>query len=305
MKILVTGSSGVLGTRLCERLLEAGHEIVGVDCKPNRLPALNKLTVVGNLRDKETTQKLPKDFDFVIHLAANVGVGKSVKDPSLAVEDFETTSSMLEFIRMNGPKKMKLIFASSREVYGASDKVPHQEADADVSKCTSPYAASKLGGEALIWAYHRCYGLQFVILRFSNIYGMYDRDLNRVIPQLIKQCRDGKDLAVFGKVIDFLYIDDAIDAMLLCLEKFDGIKNDVFNIAQEKGGRLLDVAQTIKDLLKKDVKLITQKETEGEIMKSVADISKARRKMGFSPKTTIEEGLKKTIQRYVDGEGEQ
>jgi UDP-glucose 4-epimerase len=297
MKILVTGSSGVIGTRLCEKLLEAGHSLVCLDLRPNRLPAVNKFTMLGNLRDRKTLQALPKDFDFVVHLAANVGVGKSLQGPSLAVEDFETTSSLLEFIRSCGPHAPKLIFASSREVYGISSKPLLKEEDADVSKCASPYAASKLGGEALIWAYHRCYGLQFVILRFSNIYGMYDDELNRVIPALIRQGEEGKDLAVFPKEIDFLYIDDAVDAMLLSMEKFSSIRNDVFNIAQAKGGRLLDVAEKIRALLKKDVKVIARDEKEGEIMRSVADISKAKRKMGYSPKTTIEEGLEKTIRR--------
>jgi len=302
-KILVTGSSGVIGTRLCEKLLEAGYSVVGADWKPNKWNgAINSLTVMGDLRDRGAVMRLPADCDTIIHLAANASVYKLIEDPSLALDNLKTTFNMLEFARAN---KKKIIFASSREVYGDSDEAAHREQDTCMDKCESPYAASKLGAEALIQAYHRCYGLDFAILRFSNVYGMYDWESGRVVPKFIRQCRQGDDLTVFGKekALDLVHIDDAVKGIILCVEKFNGAKNNAYNIAQGRSTRLLALANKIKGLLKKNVKIIIKKNRAGEVMNCAVDISKARRKLNYSPKIGIDEGLKKAIQWYRANRG--
>jgi len=223
-RILVTGSSGTIGTRLCEKLLEENYAIIGVDLKPNRWnDRINKLTIIGDLRDKETFKNLPKDVDLVVHLAANARVYNLVVDPSLARDNFEILFNTLEFCRRNDIKRF--IFASSREVYGNSNQIVHSENEAYVRNCESPYAASKIGGEALVHAYQQCYGINFIIIRFSNVYGMYD-DSDRVIPLFIKLAKENRDLVVYGKekLLDFTYIDDAISGVLKCIENFDQVK---------------------------------------------------------------------------------
>lgn len=298
-KILVTGSSGTIGTRLCEKLLENGYEVVGVDYRPNEWnEKIQAITIDVDLRNKEDVlNKLPKDVDLIIHLAANARVYNLVVDPSLARDNFETLFNILEFARINSVKKF--MFSSSREVYGNTDKTIHIEDDAYVKNCESPYTASKIGGEALVHSYQQCYGINFVMFRFSNVYGMYDNS-DRLIPLFIKLCKEGKDLIVFGKkkLLDFTYIDDTITGMLLAIQKFEEIKNDVFNLASGQGASILEVAQLIKELLKTNNKIEIKENRTGEVVKYIADISKAKDKIGYDPKTTIVEGIKKSIEWY-------
>ncbi len=298
-KILVTGSSGTIGTRLCEKLIAKGFNIVGVDKEPNKWnKEIDKLTINLDLRNKEgVMSNLPTDFDLVIHLAANARVYNLVVDPSLARDNFEILFNMLEFTRVNNIKRV--IFSSSREVYGNSDKLIHNEEEAYVKNCESPYTASKVGGEALIHSYNQCFGINFIIFRFSNVYGMYDGS-DRVIPLFIELAKEGKDLIIFGKEkqLDFTYIDDCINGIITSIEKFEEIKNDVFNLSCGKGTTLLELAQLIKEFLKSESKIVLKENRTGEVVKFIADISKAKIKFGYDPSITIVEGVKKSIEWY-------
>jgi len=299
-KILVTGSSGTVGTRLCERLLEKGFDVIGVDFKDNPWSEkINEITIKVDLRNKEEVFELPKDFDVVIHLAANARVPHAVKNPELSRDNFVSLFNILEFCRLNGIKKF--MFASSKDVYGNA-KTEYKEDDLDITACESPYAASKIGGEALVYSYSKCYDLDYVVFRLTNVYGMYD-ELDRVIPIFIRLTKEGKDITVNGanKLLDFIYIDDAIDGILLCLKKFDEVKNDVFNIAYGEGTSLLEMAEIIKKKLNGENKILIGESKEGDVVKSVSDISKAKGKLGFSPKVGIEEGLEKSISFFQLG----
>ena len=298
MKIIVTGSSGTIGTRLCEKLLEKGHIVAGVDLKPNKWnEEINKLTTTGDLREKKELEKLPRDFDMVIHLAANARVYNLVVDPSLARDNFEMLFNILEFTRTNNIKKF--MFASSREVYGNSGHVIHSEGEAYVKNCESPYTASKIGGEALVHSYQQCYGIDFNIIRFSNVYGMYDES-DRLMPLFIQLAKDGKELHIFGakKLLDFTYVDDAVAGIILCIEKFDETKNEVFNIASGTGTTILEVAEEVVKRLDSKSKLIIDDNRTGEVVKYIADIWKAREKLDYEPQIDIHEGIKKTIEWY-------
>lgn len=297
-RVLVTGSSGTIGTRLCEKLLEAGYEVVGIDVNPNQWDEeINKRTVLGDIRNRDFFEKLPKDFDVVIHLAANARVFNLVVNPTLARDNFEMLFNALEFTRRNGIKRF--IFASSREVYGNSDHVIHSEDEAYVKNCESPYTASKVGGEALIHSYQQCYDIGFVIVRFSNVYGMYDGS-DRLIPLFIKRTLENKDLHVYGKgkVLDFTYIDDSVAGVLLSIEKFDSVKNNVFNIASGTGTTIIEVAQEIIKQLNGKNKLVIGDNRTGEVVKYIADIWKAKEKLGYEPRVSIKEGVEKSIEWY-------
>lgn len=299
MKILVTGSSGTIGTRLCETLLKKNYTVIGADWKPNKWnPKIDKLTLRVDLRDKEKVmQQLPVDIDLVIHLAANARVYNLVLDPSLARDNFESLFNVLEYCRL---RKVKgFMFSSSREVYGNSDKIVHVEDEAYVKNCESPYTASKIGGEALVHSYHQCYHLDFVIFRFSNVYGMYDES-DRVVPLFIRLCKKDQDICIFGKekLLDFTYIDDTVAGIMLTLQQFSSIKNDTFNIAYGQGTSILEVAQLTKELLNSKSKLIIQGNRTGEVVRFIADIAKAREKLGYEPHITIVEGIKKSIEWY-------
>lgn len=301
MKILVTGSSGTIGTRLCERLLADGHEVVGVDWEPCKWnPAVEKLRIDADLRDAKQLKKLPTDADMIIHLAANARVYELVEHPERAMDNFLDTFNILEFARANGIKKM--MFASSRETYGnihLPDGQKYSEDKAHFMTCESPYTASKIGGEALCEAYKRCYGIDTIIWRFSNVYGMYD-DSVRVVPLFFRQAKAGEAMKVFGKdkFLDFTYIDDCVDGIILGIEKWESAKNDTYNLAYGEGSSILSLAELMKKLLKSDSEIEMGVARTGEVTHYIADISKAKKKLGYSPKVPFEEGVKKSVEWY-------
>jgi len=299
-KILVTGSSGTIGTRLAETLLGEGFDIIGVDREPNTWnDAVNKKTIILDLRDKERVLKeLPKDVDVVIHLAANARVFNLVVDPSLARDNFEMVFNVLEFARQNEIKNF--MFSSSREVYGNSEKIVHAEDDVHIDYCESPYTASKIGGEALVQAYRQCYGMETVILRFSNVYGMYDKS-DRVIPLFIKLCKENKDLVVYGKekLLDYTYIDDCVGGIITALYEFPSINGQVYNLAYGSGTSIVDVARLIQKRMDSGNAVRLENNRTGEVVRYIADISKAKKSFGFEPKVPIEEGVNKTVDWYL------
>lgn len=298
MKILVTGSSGTIGTALCEELLEEGYEVIGADVKPNKWnEEVNKITILADLKKIEETTKLPS-ADIIIHLAANPRVYKLVLDPIKAKENIDMTFNILEYSRKKDVRK--IILGSSREVYGNRGMV-HSEKDVKLESCESPYTASKISSESLLSAYKECYDLNYIIFRFSNVYGKYDES-DRVIPLFIEQTLKGEDLVIYGeeKYLDFTYIDDTLQGVKKAIKSFDKYKNNTYNIAYGEGVSILDSARYIVNEIGGNNDIIIKKSRKGEIMKYVADISKAKKEMGFTPQIDIEKGLKKTIAWYKE-----
>ncbi len=298
-KILVTGSSGTIGTRLCERLLEMGYDVCGVDIKPNKWSAkINALTIIADLTDRAQLAKLPKGFDLAIHLAANARVYNIVLNPYQSRDNFEMSFNVLEHCRSAGIKR--LIFASSREVYGNIEKATLAEGDAVIESSESPYSASKAATECFVRAYQKCYGIDFIITRFSNVYGMYDES-DRIVPLAIRLCRENRPIEVFGKdkELDFTYIDDTVLGIVKCVEKFDSARNETFNIATGKAEFILATVEGIRKRLNSKSKISIGKNRVGEVVKFVADISKAKKMLGYSPKYSFEEGISKTVGWYL------
>ncbi|KKP32396.1 MAG: hypothetical protein A2312_04705 [Candidatus Staskawiczbacteria bacterium RIFOXYB2_FULL_32_9] len=298
MKILITGSSGTIGTRLFEKLLENNYEVVGFDKKENKWHEnLNKLTVVGDLLKKEDIEKIPSDIDLIIHLAANARVYDLVIEPDLAKDNIITTYNILEFAKKN--KIDKIIFSSSRETYGNRKKIKAKENDVDIQFCESPYSASKIADEVLVYSYQKCYKINYIVLRFSNVYGMYDES-NRFIPLMIRKMKNKEKVEIFGKnkLLDFTYIDDCVDGIIKSIEKFDKVKNNTFNIASGKGQKLIDVAKIIKKELKSKSKILLRANRTGEVVKYVANISKAKKMLEYKPIFEIKKGLSLSIKWY-------
>lgn len=297
-RVLVTGSSGTIGTSLCEQLLAQGYQVTGIDWKPNKWNReVNTCTKILDLRDSDVLGQIDGRFDLIIHLAANARVYELVKDPSMARDNFETLFNVIEFARKN--QIQRFIFASSREVYGNSDKLIHTEEEAFVKNCESPYTASKIGGEALVRSYQQCYGLNSIILRFSNVYGMYD-DTDRLVPLFIRRALAGEPLYVFGKekLLDFTHLTDAVDGVLRSIEHFEKIKNNTFNLGTGKAATILEVAQLVKRFLDSQSEIVLKESRTGEVVRYIADISKARKMLGYEPKVTIAEGLQRSIEWY-------
>ena len=299
MHILVTGSSGTIGTRLCERLMKDGHKVSGVDWVPNKWqPAVQAITQIVDLRDKEQTLKIASDADIIVHLAANARVYELVEHPDRALDNFITLFNTLEFARAKGIKKF--MFASSRESYGNIKVEKYTEDMVRVENCESPYTASKVGGEALVEAYARCYGIHHITFRFSNVYGMYD-DSERVVPLFFRRAKANESLAIFGKekCLDFTYIDDTVDGIIKAIENFEASKNNTYNLAFGEGTTIVHLANRMKELLGSTSELTIGEARTGEVTRYIADISKATKAFGYNPKTSFEEGIQKSVEWYT------
>ncbi len=300
MKILVTGSSGTIGTRLCETLLQRSYDVVGVDWVKNKWrPEVDAITTLADLRDWDATQKMPsEDVDIIVHLAANARVYDLVEDPSRARDNMLSTFNVLEFARQKGIRKV--IFASSRETYGNITARKYKEELATIQQCESPYTASKIAGEALVESYTRCYKIDHIIFRFSNVYGMYDES-NRIVPVFIGRMRRNEPVAVFGeaKCLDFTYIDDCVEGIIQSIEKFDAVKNDTYNLAYGQGTYLTDLAKTLKRLLRSTSEVSVGPSRTGEVIRYIADITKAQQALGYEPKVSFKDGIQKSVEWYT------
>ncbi len=300
--VLVTGSSGMIGTALCEKLLEKGFGVIGIDLAPNRWSqSVNKKTILVDLRNANELKRLSKNPafqkpDFFVHLAANPYVFNSVQNPLLAVDNVLMTLNCLEFCRENAISRF--LFASSREIYGTVKKKSLRESDFRLENVESPYAASKVSGESFVRAYHKCFGIDFEMMRFSNVYGRYDVS-DRLLPLLYRKNRSNADFVVFGKkALSFTYLDDAIEGILLGIRLFEKAKNKSYNIAFPRATRVVDVVKLLQKKMASKNKVVVGKTRIGEVENFCPDISLARALLGFNPKIGIEEGLEKALEWY-------
>jgi UDP-glucose 4-epimerase len=299
--IVVTGSSGTVGTALLDSLLDGGADVTGVDTVANRWSdRVDKRTTMADLTDPESFDDLPDSPDLVVHFAANARVHKLVQNPALAKENFDTTFNVMEYAREAGAD---VLFASSREIYGNTGKIIYDETDTYVDECESPYTASKIGGEALVKSYGNCYDIDVSIARFSNVYGKYDAS-DRVIPLFIAQASTGEDLTVYGddKVLDFTYIDDCVSGVVGMIEQFNKASGTTFNIASGQGTSLSTLAEIIVDELDSDVSIAVEENRTGEVSRYVADTTKAEKLLAYQPQYGIRTGLQETIRWYLERE---
>lgn len=302
MRILVTGSSGTIGTRLCEKLLEAGNDVQGIDWVPNKWqPSVQAITTLIDLRNAAslTSHISHLNADLIVHLAANARVYELVEDPGRARDNLLTLFNTLELARMLHTPRF--IFASSRESYGNTDAPSYTEDMVRVEHCESPYTASKIGGEAMVHAYTRCYELEHIIFRFSNVYGMYD-DSERIVPQFIRHAKNNEPLMIFGeeKCLDFTFIDDCVSGILSSINRWETAKNGTFNIAYGEGTTLVHLARRVKELLHSSSPIVLAQSRTGEITRYVADISQARSVLGYDPQTPFDRGIEQAVEWYAE-----
>lgn len=304
MRVLITGSSGEIGTNLGLTLMQRGHQVVGIDRRVNTWT--DKLPTVQFDLLNARKGKLPVDgkFDICVHLAAYAKVFELVVHPDRALENVEMCFNVLDYCRQAGTP---IIFGSSREVYGDIHRHITVEAEADFIVAESPYSASKIAGEAFVYSYFQCYDLPHLVFRFSNVYGRYDCDaerMERVIPLFIKRIADGQPITVFGreKTLDFTYVDDCVDGIIRGIEAVVSgrITNETINLAYGQGSTLVDLVNLITLALRKEVDVTYEPARPGEVTRYVADISKARSLLGYAPQTPLTAGVPRAIQWQRD-----
>lgn len=300
MNILITGSSGMVGTRLCEKLLlNKDINLFCWDIKKNIFNnKINKITTLINLKSKiEVIKNFPEQIDIVIHLAANARVYDLIKDPNLAIDNVITTFNILEVCRIKNVKK--IIFSSSREVYGDSS-LKLSENEVNIDNCENTYSASKISNEVFIKSYQSCYDIDFIILRFSNVYGMYDLS-NRIIPLFIQKILKNEELIIYGKekAINFIYIDDIIDFILISVKNFNDFKNEKYNVATDENINIIELVKKLDFLLNKKSIIKYLSNRIGETVSFIPNISKAKEKMNWKYKISFEKGIKKAVEWYL------
>ncbi|MCK4302426.1 MAG: NAD-dependent epimerase/dehydratase family protein [candidate division Zixibacteria bacterium] len=298
--ILVTGSSGTVGTALIQTLMTRGYRVIPLDVRHSYWDArIERKTVFHDLRRPLDKLRFRPPPDLIVHLAANARVHDSVVHPKMALDNYLMVYNVLEYARRKGVKRV--LFTSSREVYGETNPRSRiREDNTHVSRVKAPYTASKYAAEALIHAYHECYGIKPVIARLSNVYGRYDVS-ERVIPVFLYYALRNRTLTVFGreKKLDFTYIDDCTAGLMAIVERFDKVAGMTFNISTGKGERLLDLAHMIADVVGSSSKISSSSKRTGEISSFVGDISLARRHLGYKPQVLLEDGLVENIGWYV------
>jgi UDP-glucuronate 4-epimerase len=309
MRILITGSSGQIGTNLALALQSAGHDVLGVDKRPNTWTQAFPTHVldlnVPPPPDPATGGPLPdlaRQYKpaVVVHLAAWAKVHQLVKEPGKAFENVALVYWALEAARAAGSA---VVLGSSREVYGDILRHVTDETHTDFVDAASPYSASKIAAEAFFSSYARCYNMPTLVFRFSNVYGRYDNDLERmerVIPLFVRKIWRGEPITVFGrdKMLDFTYIDDCVSGVMAGIDALAAgrVLAETINLAYGQGQTLYDLVSLIELATGKQAHATYLPSQTGEVTRYVADISKARKLLSYTPATPLPRGMMKYVE---------
>src|SRR5881397_1434521 len=311
MRVLVTGGAGFIGSHLAEKLLASGHQVVILDDFNDFYdPQTKHANVAGlardvtvyhvDLRDSESVRNLfhREKVDAIAHLAARAGVRPSIQQPRLYYDTNVTgTLLLLEAARVTGVERF--VFASSSSVYGASKRIPFSE-DEHLKQTLSPYAATKIAGEFLCSTYSHLYNLRVVALRYFTVYGPRQRP-DLAIHQFTRRIHAGQLIDQFGDGStrrDYTYIDDVIQGTMAALQ-YQGPLYDVFNLGESETIQLKELISAIENALGKRAKVNRLPEQPGDMPLTCADISKARKLLGYKPTTKLSEGLQKFIDWFL------
>lgn len=310
--ILVTGSAGFIGFHLSKALLERGDVVIGVDNFNNYYDQKLK-EGRNNLLERYRTYKLHRadiinkeiidqifakePVDVVFHLAAQAGVRYSLEHPGEYVKNnIEGTVNIFEASRTHGVKNV--IFVSSSSVYG-NNPIPWSENQA-VDQPINPYGASKRASELLAYTYHHLYGLNMTVLRFFSVYGPWGRP-DMAYFKFADKITKGEPIDVYneGKLKrDFTYVDDIVKGAVAAIDNPKSY--EIYNLGNSHPEELGKFIATIEDNLGKTAKKNYLPMQPGDFLENFADITKAKKDLGFEPKTSIEEGLKKFVEWYKD-----
>jgi UDP-glucuronate 4-epimerase len=311
--VLVTGGAGFIGSHLVARLLAEGRWRVTVvdDFNDFYDPALKRRNVEPHLgrgefalreadiRDRAALEEVFEGtkFDVIVHLAARAGVRPSLAEPVLYAEtNINGTVNLLELARAYGVRQF--VFGSSSSVYGENEKVPFAEED-PVFKPISPYAATKAAGELLCHTYSHLFGLRCVCLRFFTVYGARQRP-DLAIHKFARLISEGRAVPVFGDGTtrrDYTYVDDIIAGVRAAMD-YGASTYEVINLGGSRTVELRELIALLERELGREARIDRQPPQPGDVPQTYADVTKARRLLGYDPQTPIEEGIRRFVEWF-------
>src|SRR5919205_3716676 len=304
--VLVTGGAGFIGSHLVGRLLAEGAWRVFVvdDFNDFYDPEVKRRNVEphagrddfklyeADIRDRAALARVFEEtrFDCLVHLAARAGVRSSLAEPVLYAEtNINGTLNLLELAREQGVRQF--VFGSSSSVYGENEKVPFSEDD-PVSRPISPYAATKAAGELLCHTYSHLWGLRCVALRFFTVYGARQRP-DLAIHKFARLISEGKPIPVFGDGTtrrDYTFVDDIVAGVRAAMD-YEASEYEVINLGGSRTVSLGELIALLERELGREAVIDRQPPQPGDVPRTYADVTKARRLLGYDPQTPIEEGI--------------
>lgn len=311
---LVTGCAGFIASRTVERLLDEGHEVVGIDnlndayspvlkrwrldrllAQPNFQFHPIDIADIGQLAEFAVKQRTTEPYAAVLHLAARSGVRSSVADPqAYLATNVVGTQNLLDFCR--DQRVGKLVLASSSSVYGSASPIPYRE-EADISQPASPYAASKVAAEALSHAAHAVHGLDVSVLRFFTVYGPAGRP-DMSVYRFMRAIDCGQPLTVYGdgsQSRDFTYVDDIVSGVLAALRP---VGYRTFNLGGDAPSSVRELIHQLEKVIEKPAQVIYEPPHPADVPATWACIDRARRELDWAPKVSLREGLQQTFAWY-------
>jgi UDP-glucose 4-epimerase len=309
MKILITGGAGFIGSHLCDKYVEAGHNVICLDNFMtgnilNIRPLIHKRNfklINGDIRDFDLMEKIMPEVDVVFHLAAQIHVDRSVVEPKATYEiNVIGTQNVLESARMYDVKK--IIYASTSEVYGSAQYAPIDEKHP--LEAPHPYGASKIAADRMCYSYLQTYGMNIVIMRLFNVFGPRQKDIGYggVISIFTRRILNNMPPIIYGdgqQTRDYTYITDAIKAYDLAINHNEPITEPI-NFGTGKEVSIINLAEMILDLTGKNggLKPVHVQPRIGEVKRLIADAAKAKKLLGWSPTYDFKKGLKEFIEWY-------
>jgi nucleoside-diphosphate-sugar epimerase len=307
VRVLVTGAAGFIGSHLCRRLVADGHEVVGLDdlsvgSIENLADAPEIRFSQTSLHDERSVREAAKGCDAILHHAARKSVPRSMREPEAFVDT--NVRGTLHVLLAARDERSIVVFASSSSVYGDQDEFPLREALEPRPR--SPYAATKLAGEALVRAWWHSYRVRALSLRYFNVYGPGQDPASEyaaVIPRFVTACLDGGTPVIYGdgeQARDFTYIDDVVEANVRALHSPETAWGHALNAG---GGRSPTTVNGLLSLVAKHSgtvpKPVHEPWREGDIRRSHADISRARALIGYEPKVDVDMGVRRTVEWFA------
>ncbi len=310
--LLVTGGAGFIGSHLVQTLLDRGNPVRVVDNfstgrRENLAPFADRIDLVeGDLSDPAIATRAVEGVRLVFHQAALPSVPRSIRDPlHTHASNVTATLNLLEAARNAGVRRF--VYAASSSAYGDTPTLPKVETMPTNPR--SPYAVAKLAGEAYCQAFYRTHGLETVALRYFNIFGPRQDPASEyaaVIPRFFERLMSGEPPVIFGDGFqsrDFTYIENAVQANL-CAAEADGVAGEVFNVGCGQRFTLNRLVEMMQHELRTRIPTRHIEPRPGDVRHSQADIEKARERLGYEPKVSLQEGLRRTLVWMQEGRQE-